>query len=227
VHWQNCEKQLLASSCLFDRPSFHVEQLSSTGPILMEFDIWVFFWKCVKKIQVSLKCDKNIWYSTWRPLYICSEISLNSQNEKCLGKNVVEKIKTHFVFFCVCVVRVCVCVWKLWCLWDNVEKYGTARQATDDSIIQCMYFACWIAKATYTLKMCNNYCSSTATVVLWMYLNVIFICTLPVLYFSVFSIPLNVLFWELSGSCNQEGLCSEILVPLNIIILCNKKSWYL
>jgi hypothetical protein len=29
-----------------------------------------------------------------------------------------------------------------------VEKYGTARQATDDNIIRRMHFACWIAKAT-------------------------------------------------------------------------------
>jgi hypothetical protein len=28
------------------------------------------------------------------------------------------------------------------------EKYGTARQATDDNIIHRMRFACWITKAT-------------------------------------------------------------------------------
>jgi hypothetical protein len=32
-----------------------------------------------------------------------------------------------------------------------VEKYGRARQATDDNIIQRMRFACWITKATDTL----------------------------------------------------------------------------
>jgi hypothetical protein len=31
-----------------------------------------------------------------------------------------------------------------------VEKYGIARQATNDNIIQGMCFACWIAKATDT-----------------------------------------------------------------------------
>jgi hypothetical protein len=31
-----------------------------------------------------------------------------------------------------------------------VEKYGTARQATDDNIIRRMRFACWITKATNT-----------------------------------------------------------------------------
>jgi hypothetical protein len=33
-------------------------------------------------------------------------------------------------------------------LWDNVEKYGTARQATDDNIIRRMRFECWITKVT-------------------------------------------------------------------------------
>jgi hypothetical protein len=31
-----------------------------------------------------------------------------------------------------------------------VEKYGTARQATEDNIIRRMCFACWITKATDT-----------------------------------------------------------------------------
>jgi hypothetical protein len=35
-------------------------------------------------------------------------------------------------------------------LWDNVEKYCGARQATYDSIIWRMRFTCWITKATDT-----------------------------------------------------------------------------
>jgi hypothetical protein len=35
-------------------------------------------------------------------------------------------------------------------LSDNVEKYGTAGQATDDDIILRMRFACRITKATDT-----------------------------------------------------------------------------
>jgi hypothetical protein len=33
---------------------------------------------------------------------------------------------------------------------DNVEKYGTARQATDKNIIRRMRFASWITMATHT-----------------------------------------------------------------------------
>ena len=35
-------------------------------------------------------------------------------------------------------------------LWDNVEKYGTARQATDGNITWRMRFACRVTKATNT-----------------------------------------------------------------------------
>ena len=31
-----------------------------------------------------------------------------------------------------------------------MEKYGTARQTTDDNIIRRMRFACWVTKATDT-----------------------------------------------------------------------------
>jgi hypothetical protein len=31
---------------------------------------------------------------------------------------------------------------------DNVEKYGTAGQGTDDNILRRMRFMCWITKAT-------------------------------------------------------------------------------
>jgi hypothetical protein len=39
---------------------------------------------------------------------------------------------------------------KLHCLWDNVEKYGGDRGATNDVTIWRIRFACWISKATCT-----------------------------------------------------------------------------
>jgi hypothetical protein len=36
-----------------------VEQLRPTGQIFMKLDMWVFFWKSVEKIQISLKSEKN------------------------------------------------------------------------------------------------------------------------------------------------------------------------
>ena len=40
--------------------------------------------------------------------------------------------------------------WKSCRLWENVEKYGRAREATDKNIIRRVRFACWINKATNT-----------------------------------------------------------------------------
>jgi hypothetical protein len=31
---------------------------------------------------------------------------------------------------------------------DNVDKYGTARQDTDENMIIRMHFACWVAMVT-------------------------------------------------------------------------------
>jgi hypothetical protein len=56
---------------------------------------------------------------------------------------VVQKIKTHILCSVTFSRKSCR-------LWDNVEKYGTVRQATDDNIIRRMRIACWITNATDT-----------------------------------------------------------------------------
>ena len=55
----------------------------------------------------------------------------------------VQKIKTH-------ILRSIIFYRKSCCLWDNVEKYGMARQATNDNIVRLMCFACRIKQATNT-----------------------------------------------------------------------------
>jgi hypothetical protein len=55
----------------------------------------------------------------------------------------VEKIKTRIL----CLITF---FQKLCHLWNNAEKFGRARHATDDNIIWHMHFACWITKATDT-----------------------------------------------------------------------------
>jgi len=61
---------------------------------------------------------------------------------------VVEKIKTHILFSVTFLRKSCR-------LWDNVEKYCRAGQATDDNWRVCI--SCWITKATHThtLRICN------------------------------------------------------------------------
>jgi hypothetical protein len=53
----------------------------------------------------------------------------------------LKKIKTHILGLIILFFR------KSCRLWDNVEKYGKAGQATDDNMILCMGFACRITKA--------------------------------------------------------------------------------
>ena len=56
---------------------------------------------------------------------------------------IVQKIKTH-------ILRPITLFRKSCRLWDNVEKYSTARQATDGNIIRRMGIAYWITEATDT-----------------------------------------------------------------------------
>jgi glycosylphosphatidylinositol transamidase (GPIT) subunit GPI8 len=103
--------------------------------------------------------------------------------------NVAEKTKTHFIFsnFFRKSSRLC----------DNMEKYGTAREATDDSIIRRMCFACRITKDTHTrartFSICNIYWFSTTNLVTRMRLSFALILTLP-LFSNVYFILHMLLF---------------------------------
>jgi hypothetical protein len=88
--------------------------------------IFEFFQKSFKKIQVSLKHDKNNRYFTCRPIYIFYQITSSNEMFK---KKVVEKIKTHILYSVTCFQK----------LWDNVEKYGRGRQATVDNMVHAHY----------------------------------------------------------------------------------------
>jgi hypothetical protein len=90
-----------------------------TGRIFMKFHIRVFFFrKSTEKIQVSLKADKNNGHFARTIMYSYDHISVSSSyNEKCFIWKLYDFLfrKSH---------RLC----------DNVEKYCTAREATDDNM---------------------------------------------------------------------------------------------
>ena len=67
----------------------------------------------------------------------------SSLNQKCFRKTVAEK--TKIIFSLTNFFR------ELFILWDNVEKYSTARQAKADNIIRRMHFACRITTAAHTI----------------------------------------------------------------------------
>jgi len=61
---------------------------------------------------------------------------------------IVEKVKTYVIFNNF--------FFRKWChLCDNVEKYGTAKQAIDDNMIELMFFACRVYKARIQIHTHN------------------------------------------------------------------------
>jgi hypothetical protein len=91
---------------------------------------------------VSLKTDNinGTLHEDLRTFTISRWILLRIRN--ILDKICIENLKTLFMFNN---------VFRKSCyLWDNVKKYGTAGQATDDSIILRMRIASLITKPTDT-----------------------------------------------------------------------------
>ena len=89
-------------------------------------------------------------------------------------------------------------LWKSCCLWENVKKYGTARQTTEGNITRLMPFVCWITKATDTHLIIIAFRRSTG------YANApecCIICKLPVLLTFLFILPDG---WHLIRICNQH-----------------------
>ena len=76
---------------------------------------------------------------------------------KMFHKVFVKYIKTHvlpLIFFCR----------KSWPLWDNVEEYCTAGQATEDNMEHARFIPDTYGYK-HTLTICNTYCFSTATMI--------------------------------------------------------------
>jgi len=74
--------------------------------------------------------------------YIYNNVSLNSpSNEKCFKHGRTQNQYTSILFSVTFSENRAI-------YENNVEKCGTAEQATDENIIRRIRFACWITKAT-------------------------------------------------------------------------------
>jgi len=103
-----------------------------------------YFSKICREIRFSLKVVKNDGHFVWRPICICIislpllirmrnvsiKICRENQNAHLMLRNVLFRNSSR--------------------LWDNVEKYCGAGQATDDHTIRHMRFASRINTATNT-----------------------------------------------------------------------------
>jgi len=128
-------------------------------------EIWYLstFRKSVQIVQTLLQSDKNNGYFTWRPTYSYdnTSISLNtSESEKYSRQKLKRNQNTYFmlknfIFF------------KMYRLWDNVEKYCTDRPQIK---MWCTRIACWKPKATNTRSKyvifiafyCNACCTNAS-----------------------------------------------------------------
>jgi hypothetical protein len=122
-------------------PSVLIEQL---GPHLTNFrDLWHLgvFRKFVEKIQVSSKSGKNTGYSTRIPIhtYVISRLFLLGMT------NVSDKSKSKHTFY----IQQPFPPRKSCRLWDNVEKYSTAGESTDDHGA-CAFHAGYLRLQTHT-----------------------------------------------------------------------------
>ena len=80
------------------RPSVRIEQLGCHWTDFLEIWYLSIFRKSVEKIQVSLKFYKNNGYFTRISMHFWSYLIHFSLEWEIFHANVVEKIKTHFVF---------------------------------------------------------------------------------------------------------------------------------
>jgi len=89
------------------------------------------FWKSVKKVPVSLKCDEKTGYFTKRPIHIFYHISLIFL--ELFQTKGVENIKTHILYSVTFFRKSCH-------LLGNAEKFCRGRQAKDDNMARahCM-----------------------------------------------------------------------------------------
>jgi len=108
--------------------------------------------------------------------------------------------------------------------WDNAKKYGRVRQVTDDNIIQRVGFACWVTKATNTLRIYKLIVFSTAKTVPRMRLNITFICTLADLFFTHkatfrWTTGFKSSRSRIAGSKFDQALTTEIKFPVVLLRL--------
>ena len=158
MHSRKCKKWQLCQVCLSVCPSISVEQIGSHCTDFHEIWYWGIFQKSVKKIQLSLKSDKNNGYMKTN-IHFRLYLAHFFLEWEMLQTEFVDKIRRHRL--CTLTFRK---LYSLEIIWKNIVEAGKPQRT-----IWHMCIVCWIPKATNkcTLRICNAYCFSTETVVAW------------------------------------------------------------
>jgi hypothetical protein len=127
----------------------------------MKFDILVYFEILLIKFKFHLtltRITSSLLENQCTFMIICrwSSIRMRNVSDTTCRANRNTYFCVQYLFFL-----------KSCCIWDNVEKYGRARQATDYNIMQRMSIASCVTKATHTHThaLCNTHFFPTATMV--------------------------------------------------------------
>jgi len=119
----------IMSVCVSVRPSAW-NNSASTGGILMKFDIWIFFFQKLSRkyrfyenktrIRGTVREDQYTYFIT-SPSFL---LRMRNVSDKLYRENRKKYfvLNNFFIFLKSCL------------LWDNVEKYCPAEQATDDNM---------------------------------------------------------------------------------------------
>jgi len=159
-----------------------------------------FFDKSVVEIKVVSKSDKNNRYFTWGPLDIFYYISLNFSWNEMFQKKVLEKIKTHTS------CSKCFFNRAKYGMWQNIVVPGRPQMTMLD-----------------TLRICNTYCFSVATMVAQTLLNItlhINLLTCGLLTNAVSGVrtdDMTSLIWWSVGKTPRNAMCD----PINYIKINN------
>jgi len=122
------------------RSSARIEQLGFHRTYFRDFDLWVFFENLSRKFQFYKKLTRitSILHEDQYTFLIISRsilLRIRSVSYKSCRENQNTCVIFNNVFR------------KLCRLWDNVEKYGRDRQATEDNIVWPLCISWFITKA--------------------------------------------------------------------------------
>ena len=123
--------------------SVHMEQLSFHWTDCHEILYLSIFWKSIKKIQVSLKCNKNNGYVTWRPICIFIIAHWILFRMRNVWTKVVEKVKTQILCSITFFFFKNRAIYEI--MWKNTVEWGRLQMT-----IWRMHIACWIPTTTNT-----------------------------------------------------------------------------
>jgi hypothetical protein len=145
VRSQNCEKRLLALWCLpACLPANLFVRIHGTTRTGFQ-EIWYFIFENLpRKFKFHKNLTKITGYFTRSPMYSYDNTSLNSLRMRSVSEKSWVADPDKYLIFNNFFPR------KSCRLWDDVEKYDRAVQATDGNIIRRIRFACWITKAAET-----------------------------------------------------------------------------